>query len=64
MPRIGLRELKIHLSEVIRDVQDNNSFTITNRESRCALLVPYSRGCRDWAGGIAPLLGRNCRPTS
>jgi prevent-host-death family protein len=44
MTRIGVRELKIHLSEVIKDVQDNNArYTITNRGEPVALLVPYSR---------------------
>jgi prevent-host-death family protein len=44
MPRIGLRELKIHLSEVAKDVQENNArYTVTNRGEPVALLVPYSR---------------------
>lgn len=44
MPRIGLRELKIHLSEVIKDVQENNArYTVTNRGKPVARLVPYSR---------------------
>ena len=44
MPRIGLRELKIHVSEVIKDVQDNRSrYTVTNRGAPVALLMPYSR---------------------
>jgi len=44
MPRIGLRELKIHLSEVAKDVQANNArYTVTNRGEPVALLVPYSR---------------------
>jgi prevent-host-death family protein len=44
MPRIGLRELKIHLSEVAKDVQENQArYTVTNRGEPVALLVPYSR---------------------
>ena len=44
MPRIGIRELKIHLSEVAKDVQENQArYTITNRGEPVALLVPYSR---------------------
>jgi prevent-host-death family protein len=44
MPRIGLRELKIHLSEVAKDVQQNDArYTVTNRGEPVALLVPYSR---------------------
>lgn len=43
MPRIGVRELKIHISEVVKDVQANNQrYTITNRGEPVALLVPYS----------------------
>jgi prevent-host-death family protein len=45
MPRIGVRELKIHLSEVIKDVQDNQErYTVTNRAVPVALIVPYARG--------------------
>jgi prevent-host-death family protein len=41
MPHIGLRELKIHLSEVAKNVQDNRArYTITNRGEPVALLVP------------------------
>ena len=44
MPRIGIRELKIHLSEVAKDVQENQArYTITNRGEPVALLVPFSR---------------------
>ncbi len=43
MPRIGLRELKIHLSEVAKDVLENRQrYTITNRGEPVALLVPYT----------------------
>jgi prevent-host-death family protein len=44
MPRIGLRELKIHLSEVARDVQENRTrYTVTSRGEPVAVLVPYSQ---------------------
>ncbi len=44
MPRIGVRDLKIHVSEVIKDVQDNRArYTVTNRGEPVALLMPYSR---------------------
>ncbi len=44
MPRIGLRELKIHASEVIKDVQQNQArYTVTNRGEPVALLIPYSQ---------------------
>jgi len=43
MPRIGLRQLKTHISEVLRDVQENGErYTITNRGEPVAVLVPYS----------------------
>ena len=43
MPRIGVRELKTHASEVARDVHDNHArYAITNRGEPLALLVPYS----------------------
>ena len=43
MPRIGLRELKIHLSEVIRHVQDEGArYTVTNHGTPAAVIVPYS----------------------
>jgi prevent-host-death family protein len=44
MPRIGLRELKIHTSEVLRDVQCNQErYTITNRGVPVAVIIPYSQ---------------------
>jgi prevent-host-death family protein len=44
MPRIGLRELKIHVSEVVKDVQETGErYTITNRGEPVAVIVPYSR---------------------
>jgi prevent-host-death family protein len=43
MPRIGLRELKIHASEVLRDVRDNNvRYVVTKRGEPQAIIVPYS----------------------
>jgi prevent-host-death family protein len=43
MPRIGLRTFKIHVSEVVRDVQQNQArYTITNRGEPMAVVVPYS----------------------
>jgi prevent-host-death family protein len=43
MPRIGLRELKIHLSEVAKDVHERGErYTVTNRGEPVAVIVPYS----------------------
>lgn len=43
MPRIGLRELKIHASEVLRDVQENRArYIITKRGEPQAIIVPYA----------------------
>jgi prevent-host-death family protein len=43
VPRIGLRELKIHVSEVIKDVQETGErYTVTNRGEPVAVIVPYS----------------------
>lgn len=43
MPRIGLRELKIHVSEVIKDVQDSGErYTVTKRGEPIAVIIPYS----------------------
>ena len=45
MPSIGLRELKVHVSEVVKEVQTNQErYTITNRGVPVALIVPYARG--------------------
>jgi prevent-host-death family protein len=42
MPRIGLRELKIHASEVLRDVQENRArYVITKRGVPQAIMIPY-----------------------
>lgn len=44
MPRIGLRELKIHTSQVLRDVQCNQErYTVTNRGMPVAIIIPYTR---------------------
>ena len=43
MPRIGLRQLKTHISEVLRDVQENElRYTISNRGQPVAVVVAYS----------------------
>ena len=43
MPRIGLRELKIHASEVLRDVQENRArYIITKRGDPQAIIIPYA----------------------
>jgi prevent-host-death family protein len=48
MPRIGLRELKIHASEVLKDVHQNQArYTVTNRGEPVALLIPYSQAAAD-----------------
>jgi prevent-host-death family protein len=42
MPRIGLRELKTHASEVLRDVQENQArYVITKRGEPQAIIIPY-----------------------
>lgn len=42
MPRIGLRELKIHASEVLRDVQENRvRYVVTKRGTPQAIIIPY-----------------------
>jgi prevent-host-death family protein len=43
MPRIGLRELKTHASEVLRDVEENEvRYVITNRNKPMAIIIPYT----------------------
>lgn len=43
MPRIGVRELKIHVSEIVQDVQTNRvRYTVTRRGEPIALVIPYS----------------------
>jgi prevent-host-death family protein len=42
MPRIGLRELKIHASEVLRDVRENKvRYVVTKRGEPQAIIIPY-----------------------
>jgi prevent-host-death family protein len=43
VPRIGLRHLKTHASEVLRDVEDNRvRYVVTNRGAPVAVIVPYA----------------------
>ncbi len=43
MPRIGLRHLKTHASQVLRDVEDNRvRYVVTNRGDPVAVIVPYA----------------------
>jgi len=43
MPRIGLRHLKTHASEVLRDVEDNRArYVITSRNKPVGIIIPYS----------------------
>lgn len=43
MPRIGLRHLSTHTSEVIRNVQENRErYVITNRGEPVAVVIPYA----------------------
>jgi prevent-host-death family protein len=45
MPRIGLRYLKTHASEVLRDVQDHRArYVITNRGEPMGIVIPYAPG--------------------
>jgi prevent-host-death family protein len=45
MRRIGLRELKVHASEVVSQVQANQErYAVTNRGVPVAMIVPYARG--------------------
>jgi len=42
VPRIGLRYLKTHASEVLRDVEENRTrYVVTNRGAPVAVVVPY-----------------------
>ena len=42
MPRIGLRYLKAHASEVLRDVQNHRArYVITNRGEPMGIVIPY-----------------------
>jgi prevent-host-death family protein len=43
MPRIGLRHLKTHASEVLRDVEDHRArYVVTNRGEPVAVIIPYA----------------------
>jgi prevent-host-death family protein len=43
MPRIGLREPKIHASEVLHDVQDSRAqYVVTRRGVPQAIIIPYA----------------------
>jgi prevent-host-death family protein len=43
MPRIGLRDLKIHASQVLRDVEKNRiRYVVTKRGEPQAIIIPYS----------------------
>jgi prevent-host-death family protein len=43
IPRIGLRELKTHASEVLRQVKEKRArYVITNRGEPVAVIVPYA----------------------
>jgi prevent-host-death family protein len=43
MPSIGLRHLKTHASEVLRDVEEHETrYVITNRNKPMAIIIPYS----------------------
>jgi len=44
MPDIGVRELKIHASEIVRDVRERRArYVITYRGRPVALLIPLDR---------------------
>ena len=43
MKRMGIRELKSHMSEVIRQVQAGEAIEVTNHGEVVALLVPARR---------------------
>jgi prevent-host-death family protein len=43
MPRIGVRDLKTHASEVMRDVRENRArYVVTHRGEPVGVIVPYS----------------------
>ncbi len=45
VPRIGLRHLKTHASEVLRDVEWNRTrYVVTNRGTPVAVIIPYAPG--------------------
>ena len=42
MPSIGVRELKIHVSEVMRDVRDTRArYVVTHRGEPVGVIAPY-----------------------
>ena len=43
MKSMGIRELKAHMSEVIREVQSGATIEVTNHGEAVALLVPVRR---------------------
>lgn len=43
MPSIGLRHLKTHASEVLRDVEENEvRYVVTSRNRPVAIIIPYT----------------------
>lgn len=43
MPRIGIRDMKAHASEVMRDVRENRArYVVTHRGEPVGVIVPYS----------------------
>ncbi len=43
MPSIGLRHLKTHASEILRDVEENEArYVVTSRNKPLAIIIPYS----------------------
>lgn len=53
MPRIGVRDLKTHASEVLRDVRDNHvRYVVTHRGDPVGIIVPYAT--RDESGTPSP----------
>jgi prevent-host-death family protein len=43
MPRIGIRDLKTHASDVLRDVCDNRArYVVTRRGEPLGIIVPYT----------------------
>jgi prevent-host-death family protein len=43
MPSVGLRHLKTHASEVLRDVEENQvRYVVTSRNKPMAIIIPYT----------------------
>jgi prevent-host-death family protein len=43
MPSIGLRHLKTHASEILHDVEENETrYVITSRNKPVAIIIPYT----------------------